>query len=69
MDLNHSDGFTAHSGQSIEGLGQSYRLRSCQDLMIVETMIIEGFIQKQCMQLRRREGNTNIYSADPENNS
>lgn len=31
--------------------------------MMVESMVIYGIIQKKCMQLRRREGNT-IYSTD-----
>lgn len=32
--------------------------------MIVETMVIDGITQKKCIQLRRREDNINIYSAD-----
>ena len=35
-------------------------------MIIVETMVIDGMIQKKCIQLRRRAGNTNIYSADRE---
>lgn len=35
-------------------------------MVIVETMVIDGIIQKNYMQLRRREGNANIYSADRE---
>lgn len=55
MDLdNHTDAFTAHTGQTTEeSVGLRYTLRSCQDLMIVETMVIDGIIQKKCIQRER----------------
>ena len=47
-----------------KGLGLSQRLRSCGNLLIVEPMVLDGIIQKKCMQLRRTTGNTSIHSTD-----